>query len=103
MRSRRGRARRSGRGRGPRTGPIRHPFVLGRSVLGWPITGVELGEPDAKRRVAVICCIHGNENAGLAVVRQLERNPAGVDLWLVENGTPTASPQRTRATPTAST
>jgi len=80
----------AGSAAGGSPGPIRHPFVLGHSVLGRPIDGVELGDPDAKRRVAVICCIHGNEIAGLAVVQQLEAmpDPVGVDLWLVEDANP---------------
>jgi protein MpaA len=59
-------------------------------VLGRPIDGVEIGDPRAKGRIAVICCIHGNEDAGLAVLQQLERMrvPAGVDLWLVEDANP---------------
>jgi protein MpaA len=80
----------AGAAAGESPGPVRHPFVLGHSVLGTPITGVQLGDPDSKRRVAVICCIHGNENAGLAVVQQLEDlpDPAGFDLFLVEDANP---------------
>ena len=40
--------------------------------------------------VLVVGCIHGNEGAGLAIVKALERlrPPAGDDLWLIENLNP---------------
>jgi protein MpaA len=40
--------------------------------------------------VLVVGCIHGNECAGLAIVRRLERLGAepGVDLWLVPEANP---------------
>jgi protein MpaA len=61
---------------------------LGRSVQGRPIDAIELGNPHGKR-VLVVGCIHGNECAGLAVVRDLERHPPRrIDLWLVPNLNP---------------
>src|SRR5262249_59742120 len=41
-------------------------------------------------KAAVIGCIDGNETAGIAVVRALERGRAdpGVDLWLIEDMNP---------------
>src|SRR5579862_7119663 len=80
----------TGAGAPATTGATGRPFLLGHSVLGRPIDGVELGDLGAKTRVVVICCIHGNEDAGLAVVQQLERMrvPQGVDLWLVEDANP---------------
>jgi murein peptide amidase A len=69
-----------------------HParMVIGRSVDGRPIRAVELGDPDSTRKLLVVGCIHGNECAGLAVVRALERlpTPAELDLWLVEDLNP---------------
>src|SRR3954451_18877342 len=69
---------------------LHRPLVLGHSVLGRPITGMEVGDPHARRRVVVVCCIHGDEQAGLEVVQELEEIslPPGLDLWLVENANP---------------
>jgi len=64
--------------------------VLGRSVDGRRIKGVELGDPRSRTKLLVVGCIHGNECAGLAIVRALERlpTPAGLDLWVIENLNP---------------
>jgi protein MpaA len=69
-------------------GPTR--VLLGRSVEGRPIEAVELGDPGAARKVLVVGCIHGNECAGIAIARRLERisPPKGVDLWVVESLNP---------------
>jgi protein MpaA len=63
---------------------------LGRSARGRPIAAIELGDPNARRKVLVVGCIHGNETAGIAVTRRLARGrpPARVDLWLVEDLNP---------------
>jgi protein MpaA len=63
---------------------------IGRSVKGRRIEAVELGDPDSSEKLLVVGCIHGNECAGLAIVRALERLsiPAGVDLWVIENLNP---------------
>ncbi len=70
-------------------GGVRH-FVLGQSAEGRPIGAAELGDPSSPRKVLVVGCIHGDECAGIAVARQLERTapPRGVDLWIVENLNP---------------
>ena len=59
-------------------------------MLGRPIPVMEAGDPSAKTKVVVVCCIHGDEDAGLAVVQELEQMylPPDVDLWLVENVNP---------------
>jgi protein MpaA len=64
--------------------------VVGRSVEGRRIVALERGDPAAPRKVLVVGAIHGNETAGIAVVRRLERLPvpAGVDLWLVATVNP---------------
>jgi protein MpaA len=63
---------------------------LGRSARGRPIDAVELGNPNARRRVLVVGCIHGNETAGIAVARRLAHGAASrrVDLWLLEDLNP---------------
>ena len=65
-------------------------LLLGRSVQGRRIEGVEVGNPDSKTKLLVVGCIHGNECAGLAIARALERlpTPTGLDLWVVENLNP---------------
>src|SRR5438067_6918300 len=69
-----------------------HPrhLLLGRSVEGRRIEGVELGDPHSSRKMLVVGCIHGNECAGLAIVRALKRlaPSAGFDLWVVQNLNP---------------
>src|SRR4051794_28976814 len=55
---------------------------LGRSELGRAIVAVRAGDPHGVR-VLVVGCIHGNEGAGIAVARALERRHAGADLWIV--------------------
>jgi protein MpaA len=57
--------------------------VLGRSLDGRPIRAVEVGDRTGTR-VLVVGCIHGNECAGVAIARRLERtSPRGIDLWIV--------------------
>jgi protein MpaA len=57
----------------------------GHSVQGRPIPVLERGDPNAPVRILVVGCIHGNEQAGIAIVRRLEQItvPAGVELILV--------------------
>jgi murein tripeptide amidase MpaA len=38
--------------------------------------------------VLVVGCIHGNECAGIAVARALERVHANLDLWVIPNLNP---------------
>jgi protein MpaA len=62
--------------------------LLGRSWQGRPIRTFEVGDP-AGVRVLVVGCIHGNETAGIAVARALERlSPRGIDLWIVPDLNP---------------
>lgn len=71
-------------------------MLLGRSLDGRPITAVEVGDP-AGKRVLVVGCVHGNEGAGIAVARRLERlSPAGIDLWIVRDLNPDGHAAGTR-------
>lgn len=78
--------------------PVRRRFELGRSALGRPIQAVEVGRPQSRRRILVVGCIHGDEPAGIAITRRLERAAGGVraDLWVVENLNPDGVAAHTR-------
>ena len=73
-----------------RAGEDAHTELLGRSALHRPIEVVRLGDPDARRRVLVVGCIHGDECAGTAVTTRLIRLGAltGTALWIVPNLNP---------------
>jgi murein peptide amidase A len=55
--------------------------VVGYSADHRPIELVHVAGPGP--RILVVGCIHGNEPAGIAIVRALERTHPNVDLWLV--------------------
>jgi murein peptide amidase A len=62
--------------------------LLGRSLQGRPIRVIEVGSRSGIRVLAV-GCVHGNEPAGIAVARALERlSPPGVDLWILPDLNP---------------
>jgi protein MpaA len=61
-----------------------HQLFLGRSVDGRPIVAYEVGDTDSQVRELVVGCIRGDERAGVAIARRLERaSPQGVDLWII--------------------
>ena len=70
-------------------------IVVGRSVRGRPIRAVRLGNRSSERKALVVGTMHGNEPAGLAVVRALRRRDriGDVDLWVI----PTINPDGLRA------
>jgi protein MpaA len=68
---------------------------LGRSEHGRRIVAVRAGDPHAVR-VLVVGCIHGNEDAGIAVAQALERVQGGADLWIVRDLNPDGHARRTR-------
>jgi murein peptide amidase A len=71
---------------------------LGRSAGGRPIVAERSGTPGG-RRVLVIGVIHGDEDAGVAIVDQLraEPIPEGVELWIVESMNPDGQAGRKRS------
>jgi protein MpaA len=71
---------------------------LGHSVLGRPLVARSVGPDTAQRRILLMGCIHGNECAGLAIIRALahRRPPAGVQLWLVGELNPDGTAAGTR-------
>jgi protein MpaA len=72
--------------------------LLGRSVDGRPIVAHQVGNPASSRRELVVGCIHGDERAGIAVARRLERMaPTNVDLWILPVLNPDGVAARSRA------
>ncbi len=63
--------------------------AIGDSVLGVPIVAERFGTPGG-RRVLVIGVIHGNEDAGTAIIDELRQAgaPEDVELWLIESMNP---------------
>ena len=59
--------------------------VIGYSAQGREITAMHRGTPGGTV-VLVVGVIHGNENAGLAILERLRTMPlpAGIDLWLMD-------------------
>ncbi|MCW3001906.1 MAG: murein peptide amidase [Conexibacter sp.] len=70
-------------------------MALGRSERGRRIVVVHAGDGHGAR-VLVVGAIHGNELAGLAVARALERVRAGADLWILPNLNPDGAAGGTR-------
>jgi protein MpaA len=69
---------------------------IGHSSEGRPIVVERAGNP-AGVRVLVVGCIHGNECAGLPVIRALRRITGGsADLWLVPTVNPDGRAHDTR-------
>ncbi len=62
--------------------------MLGRSTRGRPIEAVRVGDPSARPRILVIGCIHGDECAGVAATRRLERAEPAADVWIVHHLNP---------------
>ena len=71
---------------------------LGVSVGGLPIVAEQSGTPGG-RRVLVIGVIHGDEDAGVAIVDELrvEPVPDGVELWIVESMNPDGQTKQVRS------
>jgi murein peptide amidase A len=69
----------------PPTPTGRRVITIGYSVDHRPIRAVLVGDPHAARAVLVVGCIHGNEQAGIAVAKRLAAGPSvrGAALWIV--------------------
>jgi murein peptide amidase A len=72
--------------------------VFGRSVQGRPLIAYAIGPADARRRILVVGCIHGNECAGLRITAALRRAAVGpgVQLWVVPEMNPDGTAADTR-------
>ena len=64
--------------------------TIGHSGQGRPIRAMRVGSPRARVKVMVVGTVHGNEQAGRAVVARLRRAhpPRGTALWLVDDANP---------------
>ncbi len=73
-------------------------LVIGHSVKGRRIIAIVRGPNDARRKILIVGCIHGNECAGLAIISALEHTPVvkGVQLWLVPEMNPDGTAAGTR-------
>ncbi len=71
---------------------------LGVSAGGRPIVAEQSGTPGG-RRVLVIGVIHGDEDAGVAIVDELRAEPVpdGVELWIVESMNPDGQTNQVRS------
>lgn len=84
--------------------PPTHPFVLakrviGHSVQGRPIVAYHLGDPSIRRVSLVLGEMHGDEHAGVTLVRAIvhaRRQLAGVNLWVVPTMNPDGDATHTR-------
>ena len=72
--------------------------TIGRSEQGRPIRAMRVGSARARVKLLVVGVIHGNEQAGRAVVARLRRAhpPRGTALWLVDTANPDGMAQNTR-------
>jgi murein peptide amidase A len=77
--------------------------LLGRSVEKRAITAVQVGDPAGTRAVLVVGVIHGDERAGLRIVRALKREASGdpgaltgTQLWAVATVNPDGLRAHTR-------
>ncbi|MFN8161770.1 MAG: DUF2817 domain-containing protein [Solirubrobacterales bacterium] len=73
--------------------------LLGHSVRGRAIRALRLGDPESPRKALVVGAIHGDEPAGMGVVRELRRRWArlrGMDLWTVYTVNPDGVARGTR-------
>lgn len=64
--------------------------TIGSSAQGRPIVATLSGDADARLRVLVVGCVHGNETAGIRVARRLiaNRAPRDVALWAIPSLNP---------------
>jgi hypothetical protein len=72
--------------------------TIGRSEQGRPIRAMLVGSPRARVKLLAVGTVHGNEQAGRAVIRRLRRvhPPRGTAIWLVDDANPDGSAAGTR-------
>jgi murein peptide amidase A len=69
---------------------VNRTTTFGTSVGGRPLTVTEIGNPNSRNRVLVVGCIHGNEQAGIAVATALAGSAAmaDADLFIIPDLNP---------------
>jgi N-acetylmuramoyl-L-alanine amidase/Zinc carboxypeptidase len=72
--------------------------TIGRSEQGRPIRAMRVGSPRARTKLLVVGAVHGNEQAGRAVVARLKRArpPRGTAIWLVDDANPDGTAANSR-------
>jgi murein peptide amidase A len=77
--------------------------LIGRSVQGRAITAAQVGDPTGTRVALVVGMVHGDERAGLRIVRTLKRvavgqpeELAGTKLWVIATVNPDGQRARMR-------
>jgi protein MpaA len=78
--------------------PLVAPTLTGHSVRGRPLVARRLGEAGEGPTVLVVGAIHGNERAGIAIVRRLMHDTAShrVNLWVLPDLNPDGAQANTR-------
>jgi protein MpaA len=87
----------------PAAGTSSQRQMIGRSVEGRAITAVQIGDPSGARVALVVGVIHGDERAGLAIIRAIKRRASheasslqGTQLWAIQAVNPDGLKARTR-------
>ncbi|HZC73909.1 MAG TPA: M14 family zinc carboxypeptidase [Jatrophihabitans sp.] len=73
--------------------------LLGHSVQGRPIRAYELGNPYSHTKAVILGEMHGDEPAGVTLVRSIIRahyTVTGLDLWVIPTMNPDGYAQHTR-------
>ena len=85
-------------GGGARASSIREATSFGHSVRGVDLRAINIGARTEKTRILLFGCVHGNECAGKAILRELRdmKSPRGFELWLVGDLNPDGSSRGTR-------
>ena len=88
---------------GGSAGTANERVIVGRSVQKRPITAVQVGDPAGARVVLLVGVIHGDERAGLRIVRTAKREAAadpgslaGTQLWVIATVNPDGLRAHTR-------
>ncbi len=90
-------------GADPVAGTSTERMEIGRSVDGRPITAVQIGDPSGTRVALVVGVIHGDERAGLRIIRAIKRRASqapgsvqGTQLWAIQTVNPDGLRAHTR-------
>jgi murein peptide amidase A len=87
----------------PVAGSAGEQQLIGRSTQGRPIRAVQIGDPAGARVALVVGVIHGDERAGLRIVRAIKRHASaeansvtGTQLWAIQTVNPDGLRAQTR-------